>query len=101
MSTSTSVGARALVELKVIASTGAAALAGVGVTVLNQAVADNALLGPVPVWGQTLITMLVPPAAAFLAGWSARHTPRPDLDQAAADLTPVPAPAAEPVKTDA
>jgi hypothetical protein len=79
--------ARALVELKVIASTAAAGLAGVGVTVLNQAVADDALLGPVPVWGQTLITMLVPPVVAFLAGWSARHTPRPDL-------TADPAPAA-------
>lgn len=83
--------ARALVELKVIASTGAGLTAGVAVTVLNQAVADDALLGPVPTWGQTLITMLAPPLITFLAGWSARHTPRPDLDQVPAAADPVPA----------
>ncbi|NJP42263.1 holin [Actinacidiphila epipremni] len=80
MATSSTTRSRALVELKVIAATAAAGVAGVGVTVLNQAVADEALLAPVPTWGQTLITMLAPPLLAFLAGWSARHTPRPDLD---------------------
>jgi len=79
---------RAVVELKVIASTGAGLAAGVGVTVLNQTVADEALMGSVPTWAQTLITMFVPPVATFLAGWSARHTPRPDLEQAPAESTP-------------
>ena len=74
MSTSTTPTSRALVELKVIASTGAGLLAGVAVTVLNQTVGDEQLLGAMPTWGQTLATMFVPPLAAFLAGWSARHT---------------------------
>ena len=79
-----SLPARAVVELKVIASTAAAGLAGVGVTVLNQTVGDEQLLGGLPVWAQTLITLFVPPAATFLGGWAARHTPRPDLDAAPA-----------------
>lgn len=70
---------RAIVELKVIGATAAAGVVGVGATVLNQTVGDEQLLGGLPVWAQTLITMLVPPVATFAAGWSARHTPRPDL----------------------
>lgn len=88
MSSSTSARARALVELKVIASTGAGLLAGVAVTVLNQTVGDEQLLGAMPTWGQTLTTMFVPPVVTFLAGWSARHTPRPDVDQEPADQAP-------------
>jgi hypothetical protein len=91
--TTSSVRSRALVELKVIASTAAAGVAGVGVTVLNQAVADEALLGPIPTWGQTLITMLAPPVITFLAGWSARHTPRPDLQEQRAGTEPAVPPA--------
>lgn len=86
---------RALVELKVIASTAAASVVGVAATVLNQTSGDEQLLAPLPIWAQTLVTMLVPPLAAFAAGWSARHTPRADLGKATAEPAPVPPAAPE------
>lgn len=90
MSIATTPAQRAVVELKVVASTAAAGIAGVGVTVLNEALGDNALLGALPPWSQTLITLFVPPLATFLAGWKARHTPRPDLAAPAAAPPVVP-----------
>lgn len=86
-----SVGHRWVVELKVIAATLAATAAGVGVEILNEVQADHSLLGPVPAWAQGLILVLVPPAATFLAGWKAKHTPRPDLTPAVVPPTAPPA----------
>jgi hypothetical protein len=65
------------IEAKVKASALLSLLVGVLVTVLNEAVADNQLLGSLPAWAQSLITTLGPPIAAFLAGWAAPHTARP------------------------
>lgn len=65
-----------LIEAKVVASTAAAAGCGIGIAVLNDVQADHAMLGSTPAWAQTLILSVVPPLAAFLAGYRARHTPR-------------------------
>jgi hypothetical protein len=70
------------VEAKVIASTAASAAAGIGVAVLNDVEADHQLLGGTPAWAQALVLVLVPPLAAFLAGYQARHTPREDSPSA-------------------
>lgn len=69
---------RWVIEVKVIASTAATAAAGIGVAVLNDVQADHSLLGSTPAWLQAAILTVVPPAAAFLAGYRARHTPRPE-----------------------
>jgi len=64
------------VEAKVKASTTATFLAGLVIAVLNAVVADNSLLGPLPVWLQAPLLTLVPTALTWLAGYQARHTPR-------------------------
>jgi len=64
------------VEVKVIASALASAGIGVAVAILNQVENDHALLGSVPAPLQSVILILLPPLASFLAGWSAKHTPR-------------------------
>jgi hypothetical protein len=64
------------VEAKVIAGTAVTGVASVAVAVLNDVEADHSLLGSTPAVLQTLILMVVPTAAAFLAGWKAKHTPR-------------------------
>ena len=68
--------ANAPVEAKVKASTGAAFAVSLVLAVLNEAVADHSLLGPLPYWVQAIIIAGAPPAITFLAGWQARHTPR-------------------------
>lgn len=70
---------RWVIELKVKAMTVAAAAAGTGAAVLNDVQADNSLMGPAPSWLQAAVLVVTPSIAVFLAGWSARHTPRPDL----------------------
>jgi hypothetical protein len=70
------------IEAKVFASTAASAAAGIGIAVLNDVQADHALLGATPAWAQALVLVLVPPLAAFLAGYQARHTPREDSPSA-------------------
>ncbi len=64
------------IESKVIHSTMASAVVGVAVAVLNDLENNHALLGSVPAPAQSVILTLIPPLASFLAGWSARHTPR-------------------------
>jgi hypothetical protein len=64
------------IEAKVIASTAASSAAGLGVAVLNDVENDHRLLGSTPAWLQAALLVLVPPLAAFLAGYQARHTPR-------------------------
>jgi hypothetical protein len=65
------------IEAKVKASAALTLLLGVALTLLNEVQADNRLLGSLPPWAQSLITLFAPPLAAFLAGWAAPHTPRP------------------------
>lgn len=64
------------IEAKVKASAGLMLLLGVLLTVLNEVLADNTLLGSLPPWAQSALTLFGPPLAAFLAGWAAPHTPR-------------------------
>lgn len=64
------------VEAKVIASTAASTGFGIGVAVLNDVQADHSMLGTTPAWAQALILTVIPPLAAFLAGYQAKHTPR-------------------------
>jgi hypothetical protein len=64
------------IERKVTAATAASLVVGIVVAVLNAAVADASLLGPLPQWLQSLILAVAPPLLTFLGGWQARHTPR-------------------------
>ncbi|WP_405883687.1 holin [Streptomyces sp. NBC_01384] len=66
----------ATIEKKVQASTAAGLAIGVLVTVLNAIVGNSQLMGSLPAWLQSLITLVGPPLATFLAGWFAPHTPR-------------------------
>ena len=63
-------------EAKVKAASTASFLAGLAIAVLNAVVADNSLLGPLPVWLQAPVLALVPAGLTWLAGYQARHTPR-------------------------
>jgi hypothetical protein len=65
------------IEAKVKASALLTLLVGVALTLLNEVQADNKLLGSLPPWAQSLITLFGPPLAAFLAGYAAPHTARP------------------------
>lgn len=67
---------KAPVEKKVKWATYLALLAGLGVALLNQVVADAALMGSLPPWAQFVISLAVPPLLAFLGGYQAEHTPR-------------------------
>jgi uncharacterized membrane protein (Fun14 family) len=78
------------IEAKVLASTAVTFLVGIAIAVLNDVSADSSLLGPLPSWLQAVVLALAPSAAAFLAGYRARHTPRTDpAAQAAADIRPM------------
>lgn len=70
---------RKVIERKVKVSTAATLGVSAVIAVLNQAVADDALMGSAPAWLQTLILLVVPPVVTFLGGWKAKHTPRPDV----------------------
>ena len=63
-------------EAKVKAASTATFLAGLTIAILNAVVADNSLLGPLPVWLQAPVLALVPAGLTWLAGYQARHTPR-------------------------
>lgn len=65
------------VEAKVRAATTAATIVGAVVTVLNVVVGDARLLGALPVWVQTALTLVVPPLVVGWSGWQARHTEPP------------------------
>ena len=68
---------RAPVERKVKFASAAAYLAGVaGVAVLQALAGDTQLLTGLPDAVEVLVVPLLPAAAAFAAGWRARHTPR-------------------------
>jgi len=68
-----------IVETKVVASTLASAGVGTAIAVLNDVQAHSELLGSIPAPIQVVVLVLIPTATAFLAGWRAKHTPRPDL----------------------
>jgi hypothetical protein len=63
------------IESKVTAATVATAVTGLVLWVLGKLVFRGDV--PEPVAGAVLT--VVPAIAAFVAGWWARHTPRPDL----------------------
>lgn len=68
-----------VIEAKVKASTvGAYLLSLAGLAIVNAVTDDASLLGPLPDWLETVVVPLLPAAAAFLAGYQAHHTPRPD-----------------------
>lgn len=76
------------VEAKVWAASAAALLVGLLVTILNEIPGDASLMGSLPGWAQGIITMVVPPAATFLSGWSAKHSGRPDLEVVVSPTAP-------------
>jgi hypothetical protein len=64
------------IETKVKASTAVATAVGVLITVLNTAVGNSQLMGSLPAWLQSLLTLFGPPLVVFLGGFYAPHTPR-------------------------
>lgn len=77
--------ANAPIERKVSASTAMATVVGALITILNSAVGNNQLMGALPSWLQSLLTLVGPPLAVFFAGFYAPHTAR---------VTPAPEPPA-------
>ncbi|MFD8529398.1 hypothetical protein ACFV0L_18460 [Streptosporangium canum] len=68
------------VETKVKAMTLASYLAGVAGMAVLQAVADDpSMISFLPDWVEAITLPLVPTGLSALAGYKARHTPRPDL----------------------
>lgn len=68
------------IETKVKAMTLTAYLSGVAGMAVLQAVGDDpSMIAFLPDWVEAIILPLVPTALAAVAGWKARHTPRPDL----------------------
>lgn len=68
------------VEAKVKAMSLTAYLAGVAGMAVLQAVADDpSMIAFLPDWVEAVTLPLVPTALAAMAGFKARHTPRPDL----------------------
>jgi hypothetical protein len=79
-----------VVETKVVAATASSLAIGLAIALLNGAQSNTPLLGGLPLWLQYLLLVAVPPVLAFLVGYAAPHTPRPDLVPAPAPLAPVP-----------
>lgn len=68
------------VEKKVKAATGVTYLVvAVGLALVELLSDDPSLVGFLPPWLQPILLALLPAAGAFLSGWQAHHTPRPDL----------------------
>ncbi|HUR06296.1 MAG TPA: hypothetical protein VM347_27360 [Nonomuraea sp.] len=68
------------VETKVKAMGLASYLAGVaGMAVLQVVSADASMIAFLPDWVEAITLPLLPTALAAVAGFKARHTPRPDL----------------------
>lgn len=82
------------IEKKVQASTAVGIALGILLTLANSLAGHSDLMGSVPPWLQSLITLDVPPIATFLAGWLAPHTPRatptPEPPAPASAVTPAP-----------
>lgn len=58
-----------VIESKVVASTGVALAASIGVAILNGVAANSQLLGGLPPAVQALVLALVPPLLTFVAGY--------------------------------
>lgn len=56
-----------------------------GLAILNAVSSDATLISGLPDWLETLLLPVIPAGIAFLSGYQARHTPRPDLVPGAAD----------------
>ncbi|MEV1177279.1 hypothetical protein [Nonomuraea sp. NPDC049784] len=68
------------VETKVKAMTLVSYLSGVaGMAVLQAVSNDPSLISWLPDWVEAITLPLLPTALAAVAGFKARHTPRPDL----------------------
>ncbi|MEU6661272.1 holin [Streptomyces sp. NPDC046821] len=68
------------VEKKVQAATSVSFVVGILIAVLNDVVADESLLGPLPAWLQSLVLATGPGLLTFAGGWQAKHTPRLPVD---------------------
>lgn len=69
------------VEAKVKAATAGTYLASAAaLAVLNAVQADASLIAGLPDWLEALLLPLVPTAIAFISGYEAPHTQRPDVD---------------------
>lgn len=53
-----------------------AACAGLGIV---NGISDANLVAGLPDWAEVFVAPIVPTVAAWIAGYKARHTPRPDL----------------------
>ncbi|MEO3857705.1 hypothetical protein [Acrocarpospora sp. B8E8] len=68
------------VEAKVKAMTLTSYFVGVAGMAILQVVADDpSLISFLPDWVEAIVLPLVPTGLAALAGYKAKHTPRPDL----------------------
>lgn len=69
------------VEVKVKAASIATYLGLVALLAVLNAVSDTNLIAGLPDVIEVFVAPLVPTAIAFVAGYVAKHTPRPDLGQ--------------------
>ncbi|MEV4749091.1 hypothetical protein AB0K21_22155 [Streptosporangium sp. NPDC049248] len=68
------------VEAKVKAMTLVSYLAGIaGMAVLQTVADDPSMISFLPDWVEMITLPLLPTGLSALAGWKAKHTPRPDL----------------------
>lgn len=70
------------VETKVKAATFAAYFGLVALLAVLNAVADTNLVSALPDYLEVFVAPMVPAALTLVAGWLAKHTPRPDLPSA-------------------
>ncbi len=69
-----------MLERKVKAAAAGSYLGSVALLAVLQAVnSDLSLIDFLPDWAETILVPLVPAAITTVAGWAAKHTPRPDL----------------------
>lgn len=74
------VPAKSPVERKVTFATIGAYLGGLALMAMVNAVSsDPGLVGALPDTLEMFVVPVIPTVVAFLSGWVARHTPRPDL----------------------
>lgn len=68
------------IEKKVTWGSVGAYLGGIAImAVLNAVSSDGGLVSALPDWLEVFVIPVVPAMVAFISGWIAKHTPRPDL----------------------
>lgn len=78
-----------MIEAKVKAATVAVYLLCTGgLAIVNAVQGDTSLLGFLPVWAEPFVVGILPALASFIAGYQAKHTPRPDLGPVANRYVP-------------